>query len=89
MLRKDKYTQIINPTPWNRTVPMSSACEACADVPACVYGRASVRGCALCQQTWRHGSALPPRRTNKLHSRYQMALVTHPTVGGLGWNTLN
>ena len=39
---------------------MSSACEAYADVPACVHGRGSVPACALCRQTWRHAVSRRP-----------------------------
>ena len=54
-----KYTQITNLRSWDRTAWLSSACEACADVPARVYGRVSVPACAQCQQT-RHALRSPP-----------------------------
>ena len=60
MLRKDKYTQVTNPRPWNRTVLMSYTCEACAGVPACVYGPANAPACEPCWQAIEARPRAPP-----------------------------
>ena len=70
MLRKDKYTQVMNPTPWNRTVPMSSACEACADVSACVYGLGNVPACEPCRQAIEARARARPPLADKKAARY-------------------
>ena len=63
---------------WDRSVLVPSACEACADVPACLSGRGSVPACAPSWQTWMHARAIPTWRTNTLHALPQMSLLTHP-----------
>ena len=64
---------------------MSSACEACADVPACVCGRGSLPASAPCRQTWRHARAFPPWLTNKLHALPQIALPNPYHQEGAPW----
>ena len=50
---------------------MYSACGACADVPACVYGRASVPAAG---RQYRHALALLLWLASKLHAPPQMSL---------------
>ena len=83
MLRKDKYTQIMNPRPWNWLLSMSSACEECADVPACVHGRANVLACEPCRQAIE--GRPPGRQTSfmrcpKWHCRLTPTKSAHPSA---------
>ena len=74
MLRKNKYTQTMNPRPLNRLLSIWSACGAWADVPACVYGLANVPACEPCRQARQARPRAPPWRTKKLHALPQMSL---------------
>ena len=74
MSRKNKIHAEHEPQVLDRSVLVSSACEGCADVPACVSRRASVPASAPYRPILRHARALPPWQTNLLHVLPQIAL---------------
>ena len=58
---------------------MSSACEASAGVPACVYGVANVPACQpSCRQAIEARPCAPPLGGNKLTVLPQKTLLSHP-----------